>query len=113
MILEHVTAGPVHPRDDDQLIADPPAHERVGKLRFDLEPRVRRTFRSLPRRLFARLQGRTNKSNRLQSVRAHLLFTLSTTRLTPVQDEPGRIQMRERSLELLEFCRRPMHFDPD
>jgi len=38
------------------LVTDLHAQECLRKLRFDLEPSVRRPFRSLPRRLFPPLQ---------------------------------------------------------
>jgi hypothetical protein len=41
----------MHPRDDDQLVTGLSTYQSVGKLLFDLKPRVRRTFPSLPRRL--------------------------------------------------------------
>src|SRR5438093_5240663 len=73
MILQHIALRFVQPRDDDQLVTGFQSQQRLRESRFDLEPRVRSTLRSLPRRVFPPLQRRTNKANRLQCVRAHLV----------------------------------------
>ena len=44
----------------------------LAKCRFDLEPHVGRTFRPLPRRVFAALDCRSDKANRLERIRLHL-----------------------------------------
>lgn len=56
--------------------------ECLGKLRFDLKPRVRRTFGSLRRRLFPPLQCRTNEASRLEGIHSG-----STPRLDAVGGE--------------------------
>ncbi len=98
MILQHVTLRLVQPRDDDQLVTDLHAQQGFGKLRFDLEPRVRRAFRSLPGRLFPPLQRRTNEANRLQCVRAHFVQCLAAgTELIVLVFEKD-IERRERTV---------------
>src|SRR5207248_357929 len=71
MVLQHIALRFVQPRDDDQLVIGFHSQQRLRESRFDLEPRVRSTLRSLPRRVFPPLQRRANKANRLQCVRAH------------------------------------------
>src|SRR5262245_45855285 len=43
----------------------------LGEARFDLEPRVGRAFRSLPRRVFTAFHCRSDKANWLKLVRVH------------------------------------------
>ena len=52
MILQHAPLRLVQPSDYDQVVTDLHPQQRLCKSRFDLEPRVWRTFRSLPRRIF-------------------------------------------------------------
>src|SRR5205823_8816115 len=79
MVLQHIALRFVQPRDDDQLVTGFHSQQRLRESRFDLEPRVRSTLRSLPRRVFPPLQRRTNKANRLQCVRAHLAYVVPLT----------------------------------
>src|SRR5207247_11089485 len=79
MVLQHIELRFVQPRDDDQLVTGFHAQQRHRESRFDLEPRVRSTLRSLPRRDFPPLQRRANKANRLQCVRAHLAYVVPLT----------------------------------
>jgi hypothetical protein len=59
-------------------VTDFDSQQCVGESRFDLEPRVRRAFRSLARRVVPALHGRANEANRFQCVRALLIQRYSS-----------------------------------
>jgi hypothetical protein len=44
---EHVPVGPVEPGEDQELIADPDALQRIEHLGLELDPRVGRTLIAL------------------------------------------------------------------
>jgi hypothetical protein len=52
MSRQHVAFRLMQPRDHDQFVTDFHSQQCLGEARFDLEPRIGRTFRSLPRRVF-------------------------------------------------------------
>jgi hypothetical protein len=78
MSFQHIAFRFVQPRDHDQFVTDFHSQQRLGKSGFDLEPRVGRAFRSLPRRVFPALHRRANETNRFQCVRALLIQRYSS-----------------------------------
>src|SRR5436309_1033752 len=65
-------AGTDKPAISKPIVTDFHSQQRFGESRFDLKPRVGRTFRSLPRRVFTALDCRSDKANRLERIRVHL-----------------------------------------
>src|SRR6476646_7747771 len=72
MSFQYIAFRFVQPRDYNQLVTDLHSQQCLGEARFDLEPRVGRAFRSLPRRVFPTLDCRSHKANRLERIRLHL-----------------------------------------
>src|SRR5689334_11881797 len=71
MALQHVALRLMQPSDHDQFVTDFHSQQRLGKSWFDLEPRIRRAFLSLPRRVFTAFHSRSDEANRLERVRVH------------------------------------------
>src|SRR5215470_17353313 len=81
MSLQHVALGLVQPCNHHQFVSHLHPEQCFGKPRFNLEPGVRRAFRSLPRRVVPALHGRSNETNGLENVRIHSA-TFSTFSMT-------------------------------
>src|SRR2546423_7772446 len=79
MVLQHVPLRLMQPRDHDQFMTDFNSEERLRKSRLDLEPRIRRPFRSLPRRVFTPFHGRTDETNRLERIGVHSRMVLHSS----------------------------------
>jgi hypothetical protein len=73
MSFQRVALRFVQPRDHDQFVTDFHSQQCIGEARFDLEARVGRAFRSLPRRVFTALDCRSDKANRLERIRDFIL----------------------------------------
>jgi hypothetical protein len=83
MVFQHGAIRLVQPRDHDELVTDFHSEECVGESRFNLQPGIRRPFRSLARRIFTPFHRRSYKANRLQRVgHPTTFFTLSKTQLS-------------------------------
>ena len=91
--FQHVALRLMKPRDHDQFVPDFHSQQCLGESRFDLEPRVGRTFRPLPRRVCTALHCRSDDANRLECVRVHQA-TLST--LCDATQTPDRAPRAER-----------------
>jgi hypothetical protein len=76
VIFEHASIALAHPVMTISSCPTSMPTECVSESRFNLEPRVRRTFASLPR-LSRVFKGRMNEADRLECVRPHLLFTFA------------------------------------
>jgi hypothetical protein len=50
MRLQHVSIGPVQPREENQVLPRPDEMQRFRKLRVDLQDGLRRAFEGLVRR---------------------------------------------------------------
>src|SRR6476660_6791347 len=73
MPLQHIALRFVQPRNHDPFVTNFHSQHGPRESRFDLEPRVGRTFRSLPRRIFPAFHCRANEANRLQRISAHVV----------------------------------------
>jgi hypothetical protein len=84
MVLQHVALRFVQPRDHNEFVTHFHSEESVSESRFNLEPRVRRPFRSLPRRIFPALHRRSNEPDRIERIRSHpaTFFNPSKTQLS-------------------------------
>src|SRR5262249_40952312 len=72
MDLHHVAPRAVKPGDHDDLVASGEAKQRVRSPRMHMEPGVWCAFRSLSRRLAARLQCRSDDTDRPEPAARHL-----------------------------------------
>ena len=67
MNLESGAAGTMKPGDQNELLADGEAVERVGEFAVDVEPGVRCAFAALARRAFAVLERRADHGDGAKS----------------------------------------------
>src|SRR6476660_4190233 len=71
MSLEYVAPGLMQPRNHNQFVSHFHSEQCFRELQFNLEPCVRRAFRSLPRRVLPALHCRSDETNGLESIRGH------------------------------------------
>src|SRR5512132_1229675 len=117
MPLQHVAFRFVQPRDHDQFVTDFHSQQCIGEARFDLEPRVGRTFRSLSRRVCTALDCRSDKANRLECVSAHVsnvvhaFHDATSHRASPIST-PARESIRSWMLDVERwtFAARPIFY---
>src|SRR6476646_3082315 len=84
MSLQDVAPRLMQPRNQDQFVPHFHSQQCFRESRFNLEPCVRRAFRSLPLRVFTAFNCRSNEANRLHCLKSSscpTLFTLPATQL--------------------------------